>query len=409
MRISSNLFFQTGLNSINAQQSDLMHLYKQVGSGKRMVTPSDDPLAAAQAINVSQTLAMSERYADNREVATRDLGIQDNVLRSVTLQLQEVKTRLVEAGNGSWSDADRATMAEVLERARDSLLNLANSTDGNGQYLFSGALGDRPAFGADGSYQGNAHTRSIQVDQTREMVSADIGKLIFSRAVPGTTGHIVVPGLGNSTAVGGASVTVIDTEGSAVGKQVEIEITGPQSYDVRIGSTTIQGLAYDPDQGVLLGDDFGVEFRLPGQAEQGDRYTLVSLESSEASEGLNLFTTLNDLVQALRAPVHQADDSALASVQFRNMLDSAMQRVDVIYDNVLSVRSSTGARMSELGMLDESGAARILDYKYQLSQLEDLDYFSAITQLSLRSTALEAASAAFQKIQNISLFNMNAR
>src|SRR5690606_36452205 len=95
MRISSNLFFQTGLNSINAQQSDLVHLYKQVGSGKRMVTPSDDPLASAQAINVSQTLAMGERYAANRKVANQNLGMQDDVLSSVTLQLQDVKTRLV--------------------------------------------------------------------------------------------------------------------------------------------------------------------------------------------------------------------------------------------------------------------------------------------------------------------------
>src|SRR5690606_22352864 len=135
MRISSNLFFKTGLNSINAQQADLVHLYKQVGSGKRMVTPSDDPLAAAQAINVSQTLAMTERYAANRQVAMQSLGMQENVLSNVTLQLQDIKTRLVEVGNGSLSDVDRAALAEVLQGSRDALLNLANSTDGNGQYM----------------------------------------------------------------------------------------------------------------------------------------------------------------------------------------------------------------------------------------------------------------------------------
>src|SRR5690606_32722819 len=101
MRISSTLFFQTGLNSINAQQSDLMHLYQQVGSGQRMVTPADDPLAAAQAINISQAQTMNKRFADNREVANRNLGIEDNTLQSVTLLLQDLKTQLVSAGNGT--------------------------------------------------------------------------------------------------------------------------------------------------------------------------------------------------------------------------------------------------------------------------------------------------------------------
>src|SRR5690606_28015466 len=152
MRISSNLFFQTGLNSINAQQSDLVHLYKQVGSGKRMVTPSDDPLAAAQAINVIQTLAMSERYAANRQVASRNLGMQENVLNSVTLQLQDVKTRLIEAGNGSWADIDRATLPEVLETAGDGLVIVAISTHRKGQYQFSVALGKTAAFSDPGVY-----------------------------------------------------------------------------------------------------------------------------------------------------------------------------------------------------------------------------------------------------------------
>ncbi len=316
MRISSNLFFQTGVNSINAQQSDLVHLYKQVGSGKRMVTPSDDPLAAAKAINVSQTLAMSERYAANRAVATRNLGMQENILNSVTLQLQDVKTRLVEAGNGTISDIDRLALAEVLETTREGLVNLANSTDGNGQYLFSGAAGGTEPFAyvaidptdpnsaKTWKYQGSDHERLVQVDQTRQMNSADTGLKIFSH---------------------------------------------------------------------------------------------------DGTDDSNLFNVLDNVIAALRQPHVDAD----AADDFRTALDSAMVDVDKIYNNVLSVRSSGGTRINELSALDSSGSSRILDYKKQLSELEDLDYYTAITQLQLRTTALEAASAAFTKIQNTSLFNLN--
>src|SRR3546814_9158962 len=106
MRISSSLFFQTGLNSINAQQSDLMHLFQQIGSGQRMVTPADDPLAAAQAINISQSQSLSAQYAANRDVAKFDLNTEENTLNSVTLLMQDIKTRLVQAGNGTLSRSE---------------------------------------------------------------------------------------------------------------------------------------------------------------------------------------------------------------------------------------------------------------------------------------------------------------
>lgn len=517
MRISSNLFFQTGLNSINAQQADLVHLYKQVGSGQRMVTPSDDPLAAAQAINVSQTLAMTERYAANRQVANQNLGMEENILNTVTLQLQDVKTRLVEAGNGTISAVDRATLADVLELARDNLLTLANSTDGNGQYLFSGAKGNTAPFNPDGSYAGDSLQRLIQVDQTRQLASADVGSDIFSRAAPGTVGYVTVPGSANT---GTAAVTAYDmtnNAGLAAGRSVQIEFIdsttnpGELAYKVSIPTEAGTTLEYEfdfptnadgslADPAVLLDADLGLNITLTGTPALGDGFEMVPMHSSvytlesspgatsvvrsvsgydgqrlemhytmvddptdpndppaqvegfvvngqeyvatidpgtgrvsvavgdidiefdteptigdtftisasagsQSREQLNVFQALDDIVAALRSTgTSEADQTNLI-----NAMKSALQRVDVTYNNVLAVRASVGTRMNEISALNSSGSTRILDYKYQLSQLEDLDYYTAITQLQLRTTALEAAAMAFQKIQNTSLFNLNAR
>src|SRR5690606_19899744 len=126
-------------------------------------------------------------------VATRSLAMEENVLNSVTLQLQDVKTRLVEAGNGTLSSVDRNALAEVLSLARESLLNLANSTDGNGQYLFSGSQGNKAPFLTDGRYVGDTMQRLIQVDQTRQLSSSDIGSDVFSRAAPGNVGYVFIP------------------------------------------------------------------------------------------------------------------------------------------------------------------------------------------------------------------------
>ncbi|NLC34901.1 MAG: flagellar hook-associated protein FlgL [Alcaligenaceae bacterium] len=501
MRISSNLFFQTGLNSINAQQSDLVHLYRQVGSGKRMVSPSDDPLAAAQAINVSQTLAMSERYAANRQVASRNLGTEDNVLRTVTLQLQDVKTRLVEAGNGTMSDVDRAMLSEVLQAARDSLLNLANSTDGNGQYLFSGSKGSSPAFNDAGQYMGDSSQRLIQVDQTRQLAGADLGIDIFSRAAPGTTGFVTIPDAGNAgTGQFGKTVISNAATGTAIGKAVEIKFeddgAGGLQYTVHIdGVEDASSPIPYTDPGKLLGGAFGVEVDFSGVPGYGDTFTLVPQNASysvskdntmsianvsqlntatpftirydgtsyiaettdtppvvldvtpsgtppvlsvvdntdpmnplpigevrlygtptpgssatispgsgsTSRDEFNVFSTLDDIIAALASPT----DDPVGAARFQNSLNSALQRIDVTYNNIQSVAASVGTRMVEVGALDESGSSRIMEYRNQLSQLEDLDYYTAITQLQLRTTALEAAAMAFQKIQNTSLFNMN--
>src|SRR5699024_6272954 len=103
MRISSALYFQTGVNTINKQEGDLLHLFQQIGTGRRMITPADDPLAAAQPITLSQAQSMHQRFGENRELAMRALGETENVLHSVVTNLAGLKTRLIEAGNGELS------------------------------------------------------------------------------------------------------------------------------------------------------------------------------------------------------------------------------------------------------------------------------------------------------------------
>src|SRR5690606_28904172 len=152
------------------------------------------------------------------------------------------------------------------------------------------------------------------------------------------------------------------------------------------------------DAGTVVGT-----IALYGEPTAGSFATIEPGSGSVSREDLNVFAALDEVIAALKSPT----SDAVASTKFRNALNSAMQRVDVTYDNVLSVRASAGTRMNELDALSANGSSRILEYKGQLSQLEDVDYHTAITQLTLRTTALEAAAMAFQKIQDTSLVNIN--
>ncbi|NYT87061.1 flagellar hook-associated protein FlgL [Pollutimonas harenae] len=411
MRISSTLFFQTGLNSINAQQSDLMHLYQQIGSGQRMVTPADDPLAAAQAINISQSQSLNKRFAENRSVLNQNLGIEENTLNSVTTLLQDVKTRLIEAGNGTMSDADRATLSNVLSIARTNLLSLANATDGSGQYLFSGAKGNVKPFqeGVLGVvYEGDQFQRKIQADQTRTIAGSDVGTDVFSRAAPGTTGYLSSAAAGNTgTAVVG-SPAITDPRGEHIGHTFTIAFTSATDYTVTItdanganvGSGTGSGyVAGSTDHLTLPG---GVQVSISGTPQEDDVFVV---EPISTADDLNVFKTLDGIIAALADPT--LGDTVNAA-KFQNALGSAIQRMDVTYNNVLTVRASVGARMNEIDALDANGAQRALSYSNQLSKMEDVDYYSATAQLQLRTAALEAASLAFRKIQATGLFNMGS-
>lgn len=508
MRISSTLFFQTGLNSINAQQSDLMHLYQQIGSGQRMVTPADDPLGAAQAINISQAQTMNKRFSDNRGVANQNLGIEDNTLQSVNLLLQDLKTQLVSAGNGTLSDADRSTLSNVLSNARNSLLGLVNATDGSGQYLFSGAKGNTAAYqDVNGKivYKGDDGQRKIQADQTRQIASSDVGSDIFNRAAPGTTSYLTAAAAGNGGTGVISSPTIMDASGADVGKTFDVKFSAADAAGNYTYVVTIKDPAGGPDvdmapqayipgttKSLQLGD--GVQANFSGapaandsfviepasssdytatgnsatgsigspsvsdysKTRPGDTYEIVfngpdeytvtvknpaypdeihanqkfvpgrentlelphgmqvkisgnptapdtfEVKASAFKTDLNIFDTLDSIINSLKQP-HDSDEAKAA---FQNTLATAMQRLDVNYDNVLTVRASVGARMNELDALNANGAMRSLGYSAQLSKLEDVDYYSASTQLQLRTSALEAAALAFRKIQSTSLFNM---
>jgi len=414
MRISSNLFFQTGLNAINAQQADLLHLYQQIGSGQRMVTPADDPLAAAQAINLSQSQALNKQFDANREVLKNNLGAEENALNGVTLLMQDIKTRLVEAGNGTLSDADRASLATALRGAKENLLGLANSTDGNGQYLFSGHAGSQPAFVADAagkvSYNGDAGQRLIQADQTRRIAASDTGSDIFASAPPGSRAYLTSAAPGNQGTGLISKPVITDDQGAHAGARYQLTFLsgapgGPVQYQVDItdpdGTVTSDG-PHDYLPGTTrLELPGGLQVALSGAPVAGDVF--VAEPAAGATAGLNVFDMLDSVIHALEQP--QAG-SASVQATLRNMLASALQRTDVHYDQVLTIRAQVGTRLDELDALSASGDVRDLGYRAQLSRLQDVDYYTATSQLQLRSTALEAAAQAFKKIQGISLFNM---
>lgn len=186
MRISTITMYEQSLNSLNRQQGDFLKIGQQISSGRRVVNPSDDPQAASLAVGVDQAKAVDQQYANARVSARNSLSQQESVLNSSSDFIVRARTLLVQAGNGTLSDADRDAIGQELNGIYQGLVGQANSMDGTGRYLFGGFQDGAPPFvqGDDGrvSYVGDTGVKAQQVDSARLMPSVDHGQAIFRSA-----------------------------------------------------------------------------------------------------------------------------------------------------------------------------------------------------------------------------------
>lgn len=182
MRISTQMLFESGAARLGELQSSLVKTQQQIGTGRRILSPSDDPVGAARALEVTQSQSLNTRYGVNRQQATSALSAVEGTLSSVTSLLQDVKSTTIAAGNGVLSDAERGFQATELRGRFDELLGLANSRDALGNYIFSGFQTNTPAFvqsATGASYQGDLGQQAIQVEATRQMAVSTSGQAVF--------------------------------------------------------------------------------------------------------------------------------------------------------------------------------------------------------------------------------------
>ncbi|HCN98246.1 flagellar hook-associated protein FlgL [Leclercia adecarboxylata] len=180
MRISTQMMYEQNMRGVTESQSKWLSYGEQMSTGKRVNRPSDDPIAASQAVVVSQSQAQNSQYTLARSFATQKVSLEENVLGQVTTALQSAQEKIVYAGNGTLSDNDRNSLATDLQGIRDQLVNLANSTDGNGRYIFAGYKTDTAAFDqATGKYAGGDTPISQQVDSARTMQISHTGSDVF--------------------------------------------------------------------------------------------------------------------------------------------------------------------------------------------------------------------------------------
>jgi len=403
MRISSNTLFDSNVAAMSQQQARLLQTQQQISTGRRILTASDDPVAATRVLDITQSDAMNTQYAANRGAARHTLSLAESTLQSVTSLLQDVRTATISAGNGAFANSDRQTIAAELSGRLQELTGLANSTDGTGNYLFAGFQSKTQPFvdtSAGMGYFGDDGQRLVQVGASRQMASSNSGADIFIRIKNGN-GTFVTQAATANTGSGIASPGNVINPALLTGHNYQVDFTvaaGVTTYSVTDNSTlptpTVlsAGNAYVSGQAISFD---GMQLDIQGAPADGDSFTV----APSANE--SIFKTISDLIAALNTPLASGGGMA----QLTGSLNRGLNNLDNALDNVLATRSSLGLRLNEIDALQTAGDDLSLQFRQTLSELQDVDYNKALSDLTQQQMYLQAAQQTFAKVSGLSLFD----
>lgn len=392
MRISTVWMQQRAINDILDRQASMAGTQQQLSSGKRILNASDDPIAAAQVLQLQHVEAANQQYQRNIDSASNRLGMEQSSLDQVTNILQRVRTLALQGTNGSQTQNDRAADANELRQLFSQLVQVANGKDAQGDSLFAGnAAGTTPFVQTSSfsvSYAGDDGQRMVSAAPGMQVATGDSGSDVFMN-IPAGNGHFAVQAGASNTGslvVGGNSV--IDNS-TYTGGDYDITFIAPDQWQAQDASGTIVATGTYSGQGGL--EFGGMQIQLDGDAATGD--TLHVQSGSTQST----FASISNLIDAFE---NMPPDTASS-----NEVNRQIEGIDQSLQRVLDVQSRVGARLNTLDQQKTSEGDLSVQHKTAISNLQDVDMTSAIGQLNLQQVALQAAQQTYIKVQGMSLFD----
>lgn len=400
-RISTGQYYGQTSDNIQRIQSKMAEQNNHIASGERVMVASDDPIASASITGMDRELSQIGLYERNMITAENRNQLMETNLKTATDTLIHAKTTLIHAYNGSLGSDDLKSIANQLQNDYDLLVQVANTKDESGNYVFSGYKVDRTPFVRlpDGSvnYNGDNGIRNLQIGTQNTVPANQSGQQVFLD-VANTHGDFMPNYISNAGDIGLGRGSIVD-KGSfdRAGKPMpyefrftdtdsdgNIELNVVDNGGTNIYSTT----TYTPGQTVAFN---GLEFTFSGNPVPGDR-----LQVSEQSNS-DLFTMMQDIINWVNASASGTKNR----VEYNRLIGQMNSAVN----HITSKQAEAGINRS----LIKSQTDFNLDYKQTLTQargnLRDLDYSEAMIEFKQSELALQATQQAFSLGSQLTLFD----
>ncbi|WP_299454482.1 flagellar hook-associated protein FlgL [uncultured Pigmentiphaga sp.] len=401
MRVSTNQFYDSSIRAINSQQSALMQVSQQLSAQRKLLTPSDDPVAASREVALEATRQANEQMLRNQADAKGMLEATENYLVEAGNTLQAALARIVQAGGGTLNEQDRQSILADLRALRDQLLSVANTQDENGNYIFAGYKRDNQPFvrtAAGVVYQGDSGVRQSQIGPNRVIDVSFSGHYLFGDIPTGQNGlEVKADGANTGSATLSAGVIKDRQAWNAAAPfgpyTIEFGADGAYTITDRDGAEVGTGLLGD-GQVVEMA---GIQVSFNGRPAQGDRITFGPASSQ------SVFDTLDQAIAALGLP-----DTGHESTARTNALYEVNLNLNAALNRLLEARSSIGSRLNEIEAATTAGEARGDQVTEEISRVvgSDIETMTELTgELAKRTYTVQAAQQTYTQIARLSIFN----
>ncbi len=417
MRISSTQIFNIANNSIADANQALIKTQEQLSTGRRVLTPSDDPVATTKILSITRELSDVEQYQRNIDTAKNNLVLEETLLDGVTNVILRMQELAIQAGNtATLSENEYISLANEVDARLDELTNLVNSQNSNGDYIFGGYKSKEAPFSGNINsgfrYDGDEGQKFIKVARNTTVAASDSGKKIFVDIDSAQNTFNTAASVSNR-AVPPAIISignVIDQDAYDEFYPEDIIITfnedsnivpAGKNFTARERST---GRVISADQVYSPGTEIqleGISFRIGGNPTSGIPGTPGDQFFVQSTKKQDILTTVARFSEAMKS----YDGSNDSRDSISKIVAATIANISNAQTSVLETVSTLGARYNTLDSTEALHLDTKLVSQELLSLLRDVNYSEAATKLSAQSLVLEAAQAAFIRVSRLTLFS----
>jgi len=183
MRVTEGMSYQTLLRDLAFGQDRLQNAQNEVSTGKKVTTPSDNPIAASDIVRLNTEGNEADQFSKNLNFAKAKLQIADTALDSVEQMVERART----LGQLSLGEGNPASAyVSELNGLRDQIISAADTTHA-GRYIFGGSTTTTQPYvknpDTSVTYQGDDQDMPLQVSRNSTLQTQVPGSEIFSGSV----------------------------------------------------------------------------------------------------------------------------------------------------------------------------------------------------------------------------------
>ncbi len=179
MRVSDKRQYDLRRDDLTKLKARYVESQNRASSGRRVLKPSDDPVATSQALRERSRATRATEYYRTIDEGRGRLDAADGALATVSDLLRRAQELAIQGSNDTLSADDRTIIAAEVRQLRASVLTSANEETG-GRRLFGGFIDDAPPFDTTGAYLGGATSPELEVAPGRRIEVGLPGDQIFS-------------------------------------------------------------------------------------------------------------------------------------------------------------------------------------------------------------------------------------